>query len=265
MAKIIVIADLLETAERSGRYLWEEGYEVSTAASGAAALEMLAAERPDLVLLDLDMPELEVLDLCRRLKADPQLRDIAIVLAEGRWPSEDIRQGMGAGADDYVVEPSSREMLLARVQSVLRKKTDQDTIGRMNRHLEARIVAHQEAEARAGAFEQYLRLVVDATGARLAVIDADFKLRYVDPPRRAALGDYHGKTCAEYFPGRYAAWEQSHVAEALRTRQPVVVSEQAPSGQDGPRRRVTSIPFQDEKGQWLVAEIHVPQGEVAGD
>ena len=257
MVKIAVVDHSPETAQRWGRYLCEEGYDVSVAHTAAAALELVAAERPDLVLLSLAMPDRAALDLCRQLKSDPRLRQIDIVLAEGRCASDDVREGMAAGADDYLVEPSSKEMLLARVGSVLRARTERETIARMNWHLEARIVAHREAEATAGALQQYLQLLLGATAAHLDVLDADFNLRYVDPQWHAALGDYHGKQCHEYFPGRYAAREQSPVAEALRTRRPAA-SEQVLPGPGASRWRVTSIPFQDEKGQWLVAEIHLP-------
>jgi DNA-binding response OmpR family regulator len=257
MVKIVLVDHSPETAQRSGRYLCEEGYDVSTADNVAAAMELLAAQRPDLLLLDLALPDRAALDLCRQLKSDPNLRQIEIVLSESRCASDDVREGMAAGADDYLIEPSSKEMLLARVRSVLRARTDQETIGRMNRHLEARIVAHRQAEATAAALQQYLQIVLEASGAHLDVLDADFNLRYVDPQWSAALGDYHGKQCHEYFPGRYAAREESPVAEVLRTGRPAV-TEQVLPGPGGPHWRVTSIPFQDEKGQWLVAEIHVP-------
>jgi len=256
MVKIAVVDHSSETAQQWGRYLCEEGYDVSVALGTAAALELVAAERPDLVLLSLALPDRAALDLCHRLKSDPQLGQIEIVLAEGRCASDDVREGMAAGADDYVIEPCSKEMLLAGVGSVLRARTARETIARMNRHLEARIVAHREAEAAAGALQQYLQLLLGASGAHLDVLDADFNLRYVDPQWRAALGDYHGKQCQEYFPGRYAARQESPVAEALRTGRPVV-TEQVLPGPGGPHWRVTSIPFQDEQGQWLVAEIHV--------
>jgi DNA-binding response OmpR family regulator len=256
MVKIAVVDHSPETAQRWGRYLCEEGYDVSVAHGTAAALELVAAERPDLVLLSLALPDRAALDLCRQLKSDPDLRQIEVVLAEGRCTSDDLREGMAAGADDYLIEPSSKEMLLAGVGSALRARMARETVARMNRHLEARIVAHRAAEAAAAALQQYLQVLLGASGTHLDVLDADFNLCYVDPQWRAALGDYHGKQCHEYFPGRYAAREGSPVAEALRTGRPVV-SEQVLPGPDGPRWRVTSIPFQSEEGRWLVAEIHV--------
>ena len=205
MAKIVVVDQSPETAQRSGRYLCEEGYDVSTADNAAAALELLASRRPDLLLLDLALPDQGAVDLCRQVKSDPELRQTEIVLTDGQCTSEGLRQAMAAGADDYLIEPFSKDMLLAHVRTVLRAKTDQETIGRMNRHLEARIAAHRLAETTAAVLQQCLDLLVEATGAHLDVLDADFNLRYVDPQWRAALGDYHGKPCHEYFPGRYAA------------------------------------------------------------
>ncbi|MGD0897667.1 MAG: response regulator [Thermoguttaceae bacterium] len=264
MAKIVVIANSPETAQRSARYLNEEGYDASTTTSGVLAMEVLAAESPDLVLLDLALPDHQALDLCRRLKSDPQLCEIAVVLGGAVSQSDDVRQGMADGADDYLIGPSSKELLLARVRSVLRARTDRDTIARMNRHLEARIAAHKATEEAAAAMEQYVRLFVAVVGARLHVVDADSNLRYVDPHLRSALGDYHGKTCDGYFPGGYAARERSPAAEALRTLR-TVVTEQVSSGETGLPWRVTSIPFQNERGEWLVAQIHVAPGSGVGD
>ncbi len=254
MVSIVVVDHVPETAERWCRYLCEEGYEVAAAHGAAAALEVLAAEQPELVLVDLALPAEEVSDFCRHLKSDPQWQDVAVVLAEGELQSGALREGMAAGADDYVVEPCNKEILLGRVRSVLRARTDRDTITRMNRHMAARIEAQEAAEAARAALDLYLRHFVEHSGSHLDVVDAQLKLRYVDPAWRAVLGDYHGKTHEEYFPGRYATRPESPLVEALRTRQTIVVEHAVPA-ELGCIWRASSVPFTDEQGQWLVAEI----------
>ena len=100
------------------RVLRPEGYEVDVALSGAAALEQAQRRRPDLVVLDVMMPEIDGLEVCRRLRADG---DLPILLLTARGGTADRVRGLDSGADDYLVKPFAYAELLARVRALLRR------------------------------------------------------------------------------------------------------------------------------------------------
>ncbi|MZG54452.1 MAG: response regulator [Nitrospinae bacterium] len=111
-------ADILEVIEYS---LSKEGFEVCTALNGEAGLALIKKENPDLVLLDLMLPGLDGIEICRKLKADSATRSISIIMVTAKGEESDIVLGLGIGADDYVVKPFSPRELMARVKSVLRR------------------------------------------------------------------------------------------------------------------------------------------------
>ena len=100
------------------RVLRPEGYEVEVALGGAAALEQARANRPDLVVLDLMMPGIDGLEVCRQLRAD---RNLPILMLTARSGTTDRVRGLDLGADDYLVKPFAYAELLARVRALLRR------------------------------------------------------------------------------------------------------------------------------------------------
>ncbi|HYD56933.1 MAG TPA: response regulator [Burkholderiales bacterium] len=96
------------------------GYEVAVASTGEEALRQLEAQVPDLVLLDVMMPELSGYDVCRRIRERPEWRAIKVVMLSARGREPETRQGMEAGADLYVVKPFSNAELLCRIAALLR-------------------------------------------------------------------------------------------------------------------------------------------------
>jgi two-component system phosphate regulon response regulator PhoB len=101
--------------------LIKAGYEVFCASCGEEGLIMLAEKRPDLVLLDLMLPGIDGLEICRRLKAEEESCAIPVIMLTARGEERDVVQGLEMGADDYVTKPFSVKVLLARVQTVLRR------------------------------------------------------------------------------------------------------------------------------------------------
>ncbi|GIV81504.1 MAG: hypothetical protein KatS3mg051_0858 [Anaerolineae bacterium] len=110
--------DVLGTLYRA---LTREGYEVGRASSGAEALHLLAARRPDLIILDIIMPGLDGLTVCRRIRANSQYDDLAILFLTARGQTDDIVAGLDAGGDDYVVKPFEIAELTARVRALIRR------------------------------------------------------------------------------------------------------------------------------------------------
>ncbi len=102
--------------------LEREGYEVNVCGNGATALEAVARRRPDLILLDLMLPGLDGLEVCRRLRKDPPTARIPVVMLTAKGEEVDVVAGLEVGADDYLPKPFSPRILLARIHAVLRRR-----------------------------------------------------------------------------------------------------------------------------------------------
>ncbi len=103
------------------------GYEIVTATDGEAALAAATEKLPDLILLDVMMPKMDGIEVCRRLKSDPSVPFVPIIMVTARTESEDIVAGLEAGADEYLTKPVDQAALVARVKSMLRIKALHDT------------------------------------------------------------------------------------------------------------------------------------------
>jgi adenylate cyclase len=113
------------------------GYEILTATNGEEALAVATAQRPDLILLDVMMPKMDGIDVCRRLKADASLPFMPIILVTAKADSKDVVAGLEAGADEYLTKPVDQAALVARVKSMLRIKALHDTAQEQAARLEA--------------------------------------------------------------------------------------------------------------------------------
>jgi len=139
MTKVLVVDDSADIIGLLRTLLEAQGYEVSAAQSGPEALEVASARRPDVILSDVMMPGMDGIEVCRRLKADAELRIIPVILATGKDLDQDVVQGLDAGADDYVTKPFNKDILTARLRSAVRVKKSHDMIARINERLEAEI------------------------------------------------------------------------------------------------------------------------------
>ena len=119
--KVVVVEDEADIREVLEHNLTREGFQVYSAADGEKGLRLVKEKLPDLVLLDLMLPGLDGLDVCRKMKADPETSSIAIVMVTAKGEESDIVLGLGVGADDYVSKPFSPKELIARVKAVLRR------------------------------------------------------------------------------------------------------------------------------------------------
>lgn len=121
MAKILVVDDDANIREVVCYALHKAGFATVTAADGAQALARFGAERPDLVVLDILMPELDGTEVCRRLRADPRNAAVPIVFLSSRDDEVDRILGLELGGDDYIAKPFSPRELVARVRARLRR------------------------------------------------------------------------------------------------------------------------------------------------
>jgi len=119
--KIVIIedeADILEVLEFN---LVQESYRVCCSQEGEQGLDLVRRENPDLLLLDLMLPDMDGLDICRQLKTDAATSMIPIVMVTARGKESDIVLGLGIGADDYITKPFSISEVVARIKAVLRR------------------------------------------------------------------------------------------------------------------------------------------------
>jgi DNA-binding response OmpR family regulator len=119
-ARILVVDDEAPIREYEASLLSEFGHEVLTAGEGYAALKLAREKQPDLVLLDVMMPEISGIEVCRELRADPQTREIRILVVSGVDARQTLEECLEAGADDFVTKPIDRLELMVRVRSMLR-------------------------------------------------------------------------------------------------------------------------------------------------
>ena len=173
LQRILLADDNADMREYVQRLLRQSGYEVDAVPDGFAALRTAQQRRPDLVLTDVMMPELDGFGLMREFRADPKLGDVPIILLSARAGEEARIEGMQAGADDYLIKPFSARELLARVES----------------HLKMAQYRLEATEALRHRTEQFETLLKQAP-LGVYLVDADFRIREVNPDGSSGFWQY---------------------------------------------------------------------------
>jgi class 3 adenylate cyclase/CheY-like chemotaxis protein len=161
-ARIAVVDDTPQNIKLLDALLTPRGYEVIAASSGEEALEKIASERPDLILLDIVMPGMDGYEVCRRLRADESTAMLPVVMITASGEQEKVA-AIEAGADDFITKPLDQSELLARIRSLLRIKQYHDQIEaqaeqleRWNRELEQRVSEQVQELVRVGRLKRFL-------------------------------------------------------------------------------------------------------------
>lgn len=128
MKRVLVIDDLPENVFMLQDRLEHEGYEVITAYDGQTGIDKAVEEIPDLILLDVMMPDITGIEVCKTLVKDPRTKNIPIILVTAKSGAEDTKEGLEAGAFDYIKKPFNRIELLARVNSALKLSDAQKSL-----------------------------------------------------------------------------------------------------------------------------------------
>lgn len=127
--KILVVEDNPDILELVAYNLEAQGYEVNRAMTGENGLAQVASQNPDLVVLDVMLPGIDGLDVCRKLKQNEATRSIPVILLTARSEDSDIISGLELGADDYITKPFSPKVLIARVRAALRRLSEEKIPG----------------------------------------------------------------------------------------------------------------------------------------
>ncbi|MFM9145047.1 MAG: response regulator [Phycisphaerales bacterium] len=122
--RVLIVEDEPDIAELVKFHCEREGLEAQTVPSGRLALDMVRKDPPELVILDLMLPDVGGLDVCRRMKQWPETKDVSVVMVTAKGEEADVVAGLEIGADDYVVKPFSPKILMARVKAVLRRAVE---------------------------------------------------------------------------------------------------------------------------------------------
>lgn len=120
-SKILVVDDETDLLELLDMNLSQEGFIVRTAASGADAMAMVRADKPELILLDIMLGDISGIQLTSKMKTDPETADIPIILLTAKDKDTDVVVGLSVGADDYITKPFSTPVLVARIEALLRR------------------------------------------------------------------------------------------------------------------------------------------------
>lgn len=124
---VLIVEDETDIAQLIEHHLQREGYDARIVASGSEALARIEREAPALVLLDIMLPDLDGLEVCRRIKREDSTRDIPIIMVTAKGEESDIVVGLELGAEDYITKPFSPRVLIARVKTVLRRRDPEHT------------------------------------------------------------------------------------------------------------------------------------------
>jgi adenylate cyclase len=134
-ARILIADDNPDNVEIFRTRLASQGYEIIVAVEGEAALSLVREQTPDLLLLDVMMPKMDGIDVCRHVKADPSLPFMPIIMLTAKASTQDVVTALDAGADEYLTKPVDHGALVARVKSMLRIKALNDTVQTQSKKL----------------------------------------------------------------------------------------------------------------------------------
>ena len=212
-ARLLVVDDNENNRDIVSRLLEREGYAVATAEDGAAALEQIKAQPPDLVLLDVMMPVMDGIEACQRIKDDPDSRLIPVVIMTALDQVDDRVRGIQAGADDFLTKPVNRGELLARIQTSLRLKQTVDT--KLDR-----LRGAQEYLARFVPQSVIRQLEENPDAPELEQTDQDMSAMFVDVSGYTKLSESMRQTAdfmVEKYFSRYLDAIHSHGGDVTET------------------------------------------------
>ena len=197
-ARVLVVDDVLPNVKLLEAKLSSEYFDVITAMDGPTALERIAEHPPDIVLLDVMMPNMDGFEVCRRIRKNPKSAHIPVVMVTALSDTEDRVRGLEAGADDFLTKPVNDVALFARVRSLVRLKMMMD---------ELRL--REQTSGDLGILGQSASLDIDLTGARVLVLE-DSQIEQRKLCDTLAGGGQHATRCNTVAEASAALQETQH-------------------------------------------------------
>jgi len=175
--RIVLIDDNANDVQVTRRFLERRGYAAFPATSGEEGIKLAEQVLPDAIIVDYRMPGMDGFEVTRRIKSDPQLQTIPVLMLTGADSAEHVVQGLGAGADDFVTKGSDIEVVVARLRSLLRMKAYQDQLRRMNHRMTRDL--------------QIARRVQEALVPQRELASPHFEIRSAYIPSEMLSGDFY--------------------------------------------------------------------------
>lgn len=180
LPRILVVDDVLANLNLLTDILTNHGYQVRPANSGKLAMRFMAVELPDLILLDVKMPEMNGYEVCRHLKADERSRNIPVIFISALDNVTDKVHGFNAGGVDYITKPFQAEEVLARIKTHLSLRRLQRQLEERNIQLRQEIAWRKQMEKALQESEEKYRTVFETTGSATAIIEEDTTISLVN-------------------------------------------------------------------------------------
>ncbi len=271
MTKILIVEDDPAILLASRRVLEKAGYETLGAASAADALRLTREHQPELVLLDVNLPDKSGLEVCRQIKATPELQDTFVIIASGTYTdSESQAAGLDLGADGYITRPIPNRELLARVEAMLRIRTAKVSLRRAQaetqsaleqsersrRALLSLLEDQKRAEEALASEHTLLRTIIDLLPSTVYAKDVAGRKRLANRADLELLGvsteaEALGKTDFDFYPEEVAARLCADDQAVIQTGQPLLNCEESIVTADGQTRWLltSKAPLKDSTGQ----------------
>lgn len=268
---LLLVDDNPDNLRLLSRMLKRKQYTTELASSGREALSMAKAILPDLILLDITMPDMDGYEVCQRLKVNPQTRAIPVIFISALNEVMDKVRAFGAGGVDYITKPFQFAEVLARLENHLTLQRLQKQLAQQNARLQAEVKERQRAQQALQEKEEYLRLILNNIPQQVFWKDTDLVFRGCNQNWAAATQLNHpedvvGKTNYDLFsPRRVAETFQAQDRAIVENDRPVhmVIKKQRSPG----KANVVGQPGQPGQRIWLDMKklpIHDEEGRVIG-
>ena len=224
--------------------------------SGASALKTIPTVKPDIILLDIMMPEINGFEVCQRLKADPATRDIPVIFVTALADQVSEVRGLELGAVDYISKPIQAETAIARIRTHLTLRQMQQELAEQNLRLQQEIAERQQAEEALAKERNLLRTLINTLPDHIYIKDVHSRFLLANDSAVRSIGcksihDLIGKTDFELFPQEAAAKYYADEAALFASGEPIINQEDMNlhHERDGIAWfQVTKVPFRDLHG-----------------
>ena len=210
--EIVIVDDSLDSLQLLNEILQEQGYSVRPVSSALLALETVAAKIPDLVLLDVKMPDMDGYEVCRRLKSDKRSREIPVIFISALGETTEKVEGFKVGGVDYITKPYGVDEVLARVRTHLTLRNMRKELEAQNEKLQQEVTERKQAEGALRESEAKYRLLIDNLPSIVYRGYDDWSVEFMDRKVEQIIG-----YPADEFNSRLKKWSDIMVDEDIES------------------------------------------------